>query len=88
MEDNKILCTVEMDGEVSSSGDFVAILARDDGDASIYYNTDAITLGMSMKMIARAFVRSMNELTEDEQNMVRRVLGPMFDVRKEDQTDE
>ena len=48
MADNKISCTVEMDGKTTTSDDFVAILSKDNSDASRFYCTDALTLGMAM----------------------------------------
>lgn len=69
-----VLCTVAMDGETYSSEEFVTILAKDTGDASIFYNTDALTLGMSMKMVTRAFVESMQQLSEEERAQVSSIL--------------
>ena len=74
------VCTVLMDGKETSSDDFVAILSRESGDASIFYNTDALTLGMAMKMVARAFVDSMQQLPEEEQATVQKILGSAFCV--------
>lgn len=68
-------CTVNMDGVDYTSDDFVCILSRDNGDASIFYNTDALTLGMAMKMVARSFVEAMKQLTEEERNSVCEVLN-------------
>lgn len=78
MADNKISCTVEMDGKTTISDDFVAILSKENGDASIFYNTDALTLGMAMKMVARAFVECMNECSEQERAEITDVLGAAF----------
>lgn len=78
MAENKIFCTVEMDGKTTTSDDFVAILSRENGDASIFYNTDALTLGMAVKMVARAFVECMDECTEQERAEITEVLGAAF----------
>ena len=75
MAENKISCTVEMDGKTTTSDDFVAILSKENGDASIFYNTDALTLGMAMKMVTRAFVECMNECSEQERTEITEVLG-------------
>ena len=75
MAENKFSCTVEMDGKTTTSDDFVAILSKENGDASIFYSTDALTLGMAMKMVARAFVECMNECTEEERAEILDVLG-------------
>lgn len=71
-------CTVLMDGVVHTSQDFVAILAKDTGDASIFYNTDAMTLGMSVKMVAKAFVECINQCTPQERNDIEEILGEAF----------
>lgn len=75
---NKDICTVKMDDEVKQSNDFVAILAHENGDASLYYCTDALTLGMAMKMVARAFITEMNELSEEERSQIEAILGDAF----------
>lgn len=77
-------CVVVMDGKEQASDDFVAVLSREDGNASILYNTDALTLGMAMKMIARAFVDSMKQLTEEEREMVNSALGEDFSLASEE----
>lgn len=79
---NRILCTVEMDGEIRTSDDFVCVMAKENGDASIFYNTDALTLGMAMKMIAKMFVEAMGELPEEERSMVSDILGDSFILEK------
>ena len=71
-------CTVEMDGTEHASNDFVAILTRENGDASMFYNTDALTLGMAMKMVAKSFVDTMHQLSEEEQQSIQEVLGESF----------
>lgn len=74
----KIICTVEMDGKTTTSDDFVAILSKENGDASIFYNTDALTLGMAMKMVARAFVECMDKCPEKEREEITEILGAAF----------
>lgn len=73
-------CEVVMDGVGHVSDDFVAILSRDNGDASIFYNTDALTLGMAMKMVAKSFVEAMHQLSEEERQSVQEVLGEAYVV--------
>ena len=75
---NKDVCTVQMDGEVKESTDFVAILSKDNGDASLFYCTDALTLGMAMKMVAKAFITEMNELSDEERSQIEEILGDAF----------
>lgn len=76
--ENKDLCTVQMDGKEHQSEDFVAILSKENGDASLFYQTDALTLGMAMKMVAKAFITEMNELSEDQRDEVENILGDAF----------
>lgn len=71
-------CTVEMDGVAHESDDFVTVMSKENGDAAIFYNTDALTLGMAMKMVARAFVETMNGCTEEERAEITEVLGSAF----------
>lgn len=73
-----VSCTVEMDGKTHTSDDFVCVMTRENGDASLFYNTDALTLGMAMKMVARAFVETSSQLTEEERTEVTEVLGAAF----------
>lgn len=82
------LCTVTMDGKESSSDDFVAILSRETGDASIYYNTDALTLGMAMKMVAKCFTEAMHQLPESERAEVAEILGDAFVLAQGDMPNE
>lgn len=78
MREEKITCAVEMDGKTTTSDDFVAILSKENGDASIFYNTDALTLGMAMKMVARAFVECMDKCPEKEREEITEILGAAF----------
>lgn len=82
MGEEKITCTVEMDGKTTTSDDFVAILSKENGDASIFYNTDALTLGMAMKMVARAFVECMDKCPEKEREEITEILGAAFAADK------
>lgn len=81
--DMPISCSVTMDGITHVSDDFVCVMARENGDASIFFNTDALTLGMAMKMVARAFVEAMEQLPDEEKTMVSEILGDSFILEKE-----
>lgn len=74
------MCTVEMDGKVTKSNDFVAVLSKENGDASITYNTDALTLGMALRLVAVEFTRCLNKCTEEEREAIRSVLGEAYPV--------
>lgn len=71
-------CAVRMDGELHESQDFVAVISRSNGDASIYYNTDALTLGMAVKLIAKEFVMCVSQLSPSEQQEIESILGDAF----------
>jgi hypothetical protein len=72
------VCSVMMDGDVHVSDDFIAILSDETGKTSIMYNTDAMTLGMAIKLIAHAYLERVRELSEDEQSSIVAILGPEF----------
>lgn len=80
--DMPVRCEVTMDGKGYVSDDFVCVMARENGDASIFYNTDALTLGMAVKMVSKAFVDAMHELPEEERNEVSEILGGAFVMDK------
>lgn len=71
-------CIVRMDGAIHESQDYVAVLARPNGDASLFYNTDALTLGMSMKLIIKAFIECVSQCTLEEQKEIEQILGNAF----------
>ena len=68
-------CTVRMDGALYGSDDFVAILSKKDGDTSIFYNTDALTLGMAFKLVAKEFVKCVEQCSPSEQQEIKAILG-------------
>ena len=71
-------CKVTMDGAVRESDDFVCVLNKENGDASLFYNTDALSLGMAVKMVTRAFVEAMHQCTEEERAEITDILGDAF----------
>jgi hypothetical protein len=75
MKDN---CKVVLEGVEYESADFVAVLAKENGDASIIYNTDTLTLGMAVKMITREFVMCMNACSKEDQIEISALLGDAF----------
>lgn len=79
---NADMCIVQMDDDVTQSLDFIALLARDDGDLSMYYHTDALTLGMSLKLITSAFINEMSKLDKEEKKMIVDILGDEFILEK------
>lgn len=68
-------CTVQMDGANIASGDFVAVLMKDDGDMAFLFHTDAMTMGMTLQMVSKAFVGMMAELSEAERDEINDILN-------------
>jgi len=68
-------CTVRMDGALYESDDFVAILSKKDGDTAIFYNTDALTLGIAFKLVAKEFVKCVEQCSPSEQQEIKAILG-------------
>lgn len=64
----KTLCTAQLDGITHESEEFVAVLAKEDGDASIVYNADVLTLAIASRLISNALVDSINQLTAEEKD--------------------
>lgn len=64
------ICTVRLEDELVQSDDFVAILAKEDGDTTIYYNTDALTLGIAFKLVLREFITCLRKCSEEEQELI------------------
>ena len=68
-------CIVRMDGALYDSDDFVAILSKKDGDTSIFYSTDALTLGIAFKLVAKEFVKCVEQCSPSEQQEIEAILG-------------
>ena len=81
-------CTIRMDGQLHESQDFVAVISRSNGDASIFYNTDALTLGMAVKLIAKEFVMCVSQLQPSEQAEIEAILGDAFVLERLREADE
>lgn len=77
-------CTVIMDDEVNYSSDFIAILHKRNSDASIIYNTDALSLGMAVKMIARQYIEALNACSEEERHEIEEILGDALAFNSEE----
>jgi len=72
------LCSVMMDGTVQVSDDFIVILANEEGNVSIFYNTDAMTMGMAVKMTSHEYIKLLKELRKEDQSEIVGVLGDEF----------
>lgn len=80
---NQAYCTVTMDGEVNHSSDFIAILHKNNGDASILYNTDALSIGMAVKMLARQYIEELGKCSEEDRREIEELLGEALAFNKE-----
>ncbi len=78
VEDVQTKCTVNLDGLVETSDDFVSVLSKPDGSTVILYNTDALTLGMAVKLVSAAFVKCAAACTPDERAELTAFLGEAF----------
>ena len=72
---DKNTCVVEMNGNAHISTDFIAILCTPDGETTMHYNTDVVTMGMAIQMISRRYAEHLALLPEETQNAVREVLA-------------
>lgn len=59
---SKDVCTVKEQKVVYASDEYVTILGRKDGSATLHYHADAMTLGIAYKLISTAFKQSLEEL--------------------------
>jgi len=72
------ICTVRLEDELIQSDDFVAILAKEDGDVTIYYNTDALTLGIAFKLALHEFITCLNKCSKEERELILDTLDLQF----------
>lgn len=63
------------DGTKEVSDNFIAIINRPDGTSGIFYNTDALSMGMGIKMMCRAYMDCISQCTPEEQKQVTKMLG-------------
>lgn len=61
-----MFCTVTDGNKVDTSSDFIAILHKSNGDATVTYNTDAVSLGMAVRTLAMYFVEATKNCTDEE----------------------
>ena len=79
----QVCCTVAMDGDVKQSTDFIAILHKSNGDASIMYNTDTLSIGMAVKMLAKVYVDALSKCSDDERREIEAIIGEALAFDKE-----
>lgn len=69
------LCKVELDGDTFQAAEFVAVLSKENGDLSIAYNADALTLGKAASLILNAFVDCLRECSAETVEEIADILG-------------
>lgn len=72
------ICTVRLEDELVQSDDFIALLAKEDGGVTIYYNTDALTLGLAFKIVLCEFISCLHKCSEEEQELILDALDLQF----------
>ena len=68
-------CVISMDGTTERSDDFIAIINNTDGTTSLRYNTDALSMGMAVKLVAKAYVEMLSNCSTKEREEIESVIG-------------
>lgn len=68
-------CTVMMDDTYESSDDFVAVLHMNDGRTALRYNTDTLSLGLAIKVLAKEYFDQLSKLNEADRTEVEAIIG-------------
>lgn len=68
-------CIVRVDGKLYEANDFITILSKENGDVAIWYCTDALTLGMAVKMVTNSFIDCLSKCSLEEQDMINAILN-------------
>ena len=71
------LCTITMDDTFEVSDDFVAVLSKGEGCTALRYNTDTLTLGFAVKMLAREYFSQLEQLNKEDREEVEGIIGSM-----------
>lgn len=79
------MCAVTIDGQFMSSDDFVAVLSKSNGSATLLFQTDALTLGIAISLITKAFKKSLAQCPEEEQQNIKDIL---FSKDEQEDSDE
>lgn len=68
-------CVVCMDGTSETTDDFIAVLSKPDGTTALRYNTDVLSMGMAVKLLANAYHNMLRECTPEERMEVQSIIG-------------
>jgi len=75
-EKSELVCTINLDGkEEVKSTDFVAVIAKEDCDASMYLSTDVVTLAMAIRLLTGEFIEGLAECEEEDREIIFDILG-------------
>lgn len=67
-------CVVEHSGTREESDDYIAVLCSKDGAHSLWYNTDALSLGIAYKMLLNAFNDELKKCSDEDAKEVISIL--------------
>ena len=68
-------CVVCMDNTTETSDDFIALLYRPNGNVALRYNTDVLSMGMAIRLLANAYANMLKDCTEEERAEVESIIG-------------
>lgn len=81
--DPNTYCIVEGGGKLYKAEDFVAFMYNPTTGLSMFYQTDALTMGTVMQMAAEQFAVMLQDLTVEEAEMVNAVLTDLKEAKDE-----
>lgn len=70
-------CTVMMDDTFECTDDFVAVLKMDGERTALRYNTDTLSLGFAVKLLAKEYFEQLQALDEQDRAEVENIIGEM-----------
>lgn len=68
------MCRIVVDGMDYISNDYICILGHPDGDATFIYNTDAVTVGLALKVLNKVYYELLEAMSPEEREEVRKAL--------------
>ena len=69
------MCNVLMDDTYETTDDFVAVLKMDGERTALRYNTDTLSLGFAVKLLAREYFDQLSALNDKDREDVERIIG-------------
>jgi hypothetical protein len=71
------VCNIRIDDTLVESNDFIAVLYTEEGP-ELYYNTDALTVGLAVKLLMQELVELLRNCSTEELLEVSKELGMDF----------